>query len=90
MGGSDRVQPCKFFLAFLSHSPAEEIKSYLETLREETDAIENQCMEVSFHMKGVTWNEVWGMSPEQRGKIIAFVNKIYKEREAAQSGKTQM
>jgi len=90
MGGTDRVQPCKFFLAFLSTAPAEEIKSYLEMLRVDTAAIENQCMEVSFHMKGVTLNEVWGMSPEQRGKIIKFVNKIYKEREAAQTGKQQM
>jgi hypothetical protein len=74
----------------LSQAPAEEIKNYLDGLREETDAIENQCMEVAFHMKGVTWNEVWGMSPEQRGKIIRFVNKIYQEREASQTGKTQM
>lgn len=90
MGGSDRVQPCKFFLGFLSHAPAEEIKNFLDGLREETDSIENQCMEVAFHMKGVTWNEVWGMSPEQRGKIIKFVNKIYKEREEAQTGVKQM
>jgi len=74
----------------LSHAPAEEIKDYLDILREETDGIEHQCMEVAFHMKGVTWNEVWGMSPEQRGKIIKFVNKIYKEREEAQTGVEQM
>lgn len=90
MGGSDRVQPCKFFLAFLSNAPAEEIKDYLDSLRAETAGIEKQCIEVCYHMKGVTWNEVWGMSPEQRGKIIKFVNKIYKEREEAQSGQQQM
>ena len=74
----------------MSYAPAEEIKNYLDTLREDTDSIEKQCMEVAFHMKGVTWNEVWGMSPEQRGKLISFVNKIYKEREEAQTGTTQM
>lgn len=74
----------------MSNAPAGEIKDYLETLREDTDSIEHQCMEVAFHMKGVTWNEVWGMSPEQRGKIIRFVNKIYKEREESQTGVSQM
>ena len=74
----------------MSNAPAGEIKNFLEELRLEYDAIEKQCIEVCYHMKGVTWNEVWGMSPEQRGKVIKFVNKIYKEKEEAQSGKQQM
>lgn len=41
-------------------------------------------------MKGVTWNEVWGMSPEQRNKIVKYLNKVYKEREEAMTGKRTM
>jgi hypothetical protein len=41
-------------------------------------------------MKGVTWNEAWGMSPVQRNKIVEYVNKIYKEQEEAQTGKKSM
>jgi len=41
-------------------------------------------------MKGVTWNEAWGMSPKQRNKIVGYINKIYKDREEAQTGKKSM
>jgi hypothetical protein len=41
-------------------------------------------------MKGVTWNEVWGMSPTQRNKIVQYLNKVYKAREEAMSGKKTM
>lgn len=69
---------------------AKEVKDYLERLRVEYDGIEEQCIEVCFHMKGVTWNEVWGMSPDQRVKIIKYVNNINKKREEQQSGVTHM
>lgn len=90
MGGCDRIQPCKFFISFLATASAEEARSYLEKLREEADKIEESCIQVCYHMKGVTWNEVWGMSPDQRGKIIEYVNKIYKQREEAMTGKKTM
>jgi len=54
------------------------------------DAIEQGCIELCYHMKGVTWNEAWGMSPRQRNKMITYINKIYKEREEAQTGKKSM
>lgn len=54
------------------------------------DDIEDGCIELCFHMKGVTYNEAWGMSPRQRNKIIAYINKVYREREEAQSGKQSM
>ncbi len=41
-------------------------------------------------MKGVTWNEAWGMSPRQRNKIVEYINKIYKDQEEAYSGKKSM
>lgn len=41
-------------------------------------------------MKGVSWNEVWGMSPMQRNKIVGFLNNVYKKREEAMTGKKTM
>lgn len=38
-------------------------------------------------MNGVTWNEAWGMSSQQRNLIVAYINKIHKEKIEAQSGK---
>lgn len=90
MGDSNRVEPYKFFLGFLTHASTEEVKNYLEKLRDEHDSIEEQCVEICFHMNGVTWNDVWGMSPLQRVKIIKYVNKINKEREEQRTGQTQM
>ena len=74
----------------MTHASGEDIKNHIDNLQEESDSIEQQCIDVSYHMKGVTWNEVWGMSPAQRSKIIQYVNKIYKDREEASSGKQQM
>ena len=74
----------------MTYASTEDIKSHLDSLQEDSDSIEQQCIDVSYHMKGVTWNEVWGMSPEQRSKIIKNVNKIYKDREEAQTGKKHM
>ena len=54
------------------------------------DTIEQGCIELCYHMKGVTWNEAWGMSPTQRVKIIKYVNKVYKEQDEAYSGKKSM
>ena len=39
---------------------------------------------------GVTFNDAWGMSPQQRNRIIKFVNKIYKERSEQMTGKKQL
>ncbi len=74
----------------MSYASEEDIKDHLETLQKDTDDIEEQCRSVCYHMKGVTWNEAWGMSPSQRSGIIQYVNKIYAEKEKAQSGKQQM
>lgn len=41
-------------------------------------------------MKGVTFNEAWGMSPQQRTKIVEYINKIYKDRAEVTSGKKTM
>lgn len=38
-------------------------------------------------MKGVTFNEAWGMSPQQRNKIIIYINKMNKEQEELYTGK---
>lgn len=74
----------------MSFASEEEIKNHLDILQKETNDIEEQCQSVCYHMKGVTWNEAWGMSPSQRINIIQYVNKIYKEREEAQTGKQRM
>ena len=41
-------------------------------------------------MNGVTYNEAWGMSPQQRGNILEFMTEIKKTEAAALSGKEQM
>ena len=74
----------------MTRASTKEVKSYLERLRVEYDGIEEQCIEICFHMRGVTWNDVWGMSPEQRTKVIKYVNKINKQKQEQQSGQEQM
>ena len=74
----------------MSYASTEEIRDYLDTLSDERNTIEETCMDICFHMKGVSWNEAWGMSAEQRSGIIKYVNKVYQEREEAQTGKKSM
>lgn len=54
------------------------------------DDIEESCIALCYHMKGVTWNEVWGMSPLQRNKMVVYINKMNKEQEEAYSGKKSL
>jgi len=54
------------------------------------DRIETSCTELVFHMNGITLNEAWTLSPLQRNKMVAFLNKIYKDRAEAASGKKNM
>ena len=90
MGGSDRVQPCKFFLRFLTFSTPDEIKEQLETLKDASEQIEYEIITLCYYMNGVTYNEAWGMSPTQRTNILEFVADIKKKEAAALSGKEQM
>lgn len=90
MGGSDRTQSCKFFIKFLSVASPDEIRDYLQNIRKEAAEVEQSCIELCYHMKGVTFNEAWGMSPLQRNKIVSYINKVYKEQEEAYTGKKSL
>lgn len=39
---------------------------------------------------GITWNEAWGMSADQRQKVIKFLNKKISEEQAAITGREKM
>ena len=41
-------------------------------------------------MNGATYNEAWGMSPQQRRNILEFITDINKKEADAISGKQQM
>ena len=80
MGGTDRIQSCKFFLRFLRHASAEEIKDRIIELAEVNRHIEDSIISICYHMKGgVTWEEAWGMSSLQRNAIVDYVNKMNKD-----------
>lgn len=54
-------------------------------MEKECDAIETQCFDISYYMKGgMTFDEVWGLSFEQREKYTKSLNKKLK----AESGDT--
>jgi len=74
----------------LSYAPPEKVKDLIESLRKEAVEIEKSCIDICFHMKGVTFNEAWGMSPHQRSTIVQYINQVYKDRAEAASGKKSM
>lgn len=39
---------------------------------------------------GITWNEVWSMSPEQRHKVAKFLTQQHKEQAKALTGQEYM
>ena len=41
-------------------------------------------------MNGVTYNEAWGISPNQRARMIDFILDMKKKESDAISGKQQM
>lgn len=83
MGGAYRIQPCKFFLRFLTYASAEEVKDQLLTYQRLNERIERTIIEICYYMKGgVTWEEAWGMSCLQRHAVIDFVNEINKDPDA--------
>lgn len=66
----------------------EEIGDLLKNYKEESDNIEQSCIELVYHMGGgLTLNEAWTLSAMQRNKITKYINRMYKEREEQLTGK---
>ena len=83
VGGTDRIQPCKFFLRFLTYASAEEIRDRIEHLAMINRRIENSIISICYHMRGgVTWEEAWGMSSIQRNAVVDYVNEMNKDPDA--------
>lgn len=60
-------------------------------LRKDTEAIEQSVIELVYHMKGgITWTEAWEISPEDRNRIIKYINKVYETQESVITGKQKM
>jgi len=62
----------------------------LETLKLASEQIEQEIILLCYHMNGVTYNEAWGMSPDQRKNILEFILDIKKRESELISGTKQM
>lgn len=47
-------------------------------------------IEICYHMKGITWDDAWGMAPRHREKIVDYINEQYKAQREAMTGKQEM
>ena len=62
----------------------------METLKLASEQIEQEIILLCYHMNGVTYNEAWGMSPDQRKNILEFILDIKKRESELISGTKQM
>lgn len=91
VGGGDRIQPCKFFLGFLTTAEPDKIGDLIKQYEAERKSIKKQLTDVCYHMNGgVTRTEAWLMSPEEREEAINYINRIIEEKEEALTGKRFM
>lgn len=68
-----------------------EIKNLLEQYKDQSEKIEENIIEICYHMKGgISWLEAWSMSPLQRNKIVEYINKIMQAQEEQMTGKKQL
>jgi hypothetical protein len=59
----------------------EQLSDLLNSFEKESNSIREQITDICYFMKGgITWNDAWGLSFEDREAIIKIVNKREKEK----------
>ena len=75
------VRPSTFFRVRLLFNPdPETIQRTLESLKKETTAIRKEVSDICWVMRGgVTWNEAWELTHEERKAISKTVKEAYEK-----------
>lgn len=59
----------------------EELSDLIESFEKESNAIREQITDICYFMKGgISWNDAWGLSFEDREVIVKIINKREKEK----------
>jgi len=88
--GTYRIQPCKFFVGFLTGASSEQIRDHLTQLEQDRKQIKRSIISICYHCNGITWEEAWGMSSVDRNDIVKYVNEQTEEQNAQITGQRQM
>lgn len=57
----------------------EEVEKILTGLQKQSKAITKQIIEICWYMRGgITWDEAWRLSPEERKQIFELINENIK------------
>lgn len=66
------------------NSNPEEIKKLLDEMEMSSKALTKEIADICWYMRGsVSWNEAWGLSPDQRRIIIKLIENNIERTEKA-------